>query len=145
MQRACDYCGEMYEAKTKQSRFHAPKCRVAMHEARKTGRPVPAASRAAAPAKPDRNTDIADRLARELTELGVDGQYEAAVVVGLARQLDSGVVTGAAYVSLSKEVDRRVDALRLKAPKPDDPAVVIRERFEEKRLRLVSDVATDTG
>jgi len=144
VQRACDYCGETYEAKTKQSRFHAPKCRVAMHEARKTGKPVPAATAAPA-AKPDRNTDIADRLARELTELGVDGQYEAAVVVGLARQLDSGVVTGAAYVSLSKEVDRRVDALRLKAPKPDDPAVVIRERFEEKRLRLVSDVATDTG
>lgn len=137
MQRACDYCGESYEAKTKQSRFHAPKCRVAMHEARKTGRPVPATSQAAAPAaKPDRNTDIADRLARELTELGVDGQYEAAVVVGLARQLDSGVVTGAAYVSLSKEVDRRVDALRLKAVRPDDPTETILGRVEEKQAHL---------
>lgn len=134
MQRACDFCGETYEAKTKTSRFCEVKCRVANHEAKKAGKPVPAAAKPKR--EPQRSTDVADRLERELTELGVIDQYEAAIVIGMAKQLDSGVMVGTAYVSLSKEVDRRVDALRLKAERPDDPTRLIRERVVEKQAHL---------
>lgn len=135
--RACDYCGVTYQPKTERSRFCKPDHRAANSKAKKAGRPVPAAKQAATQQGGSaRNTDIADRLARELTELGVADKYEAAVVVGLARQLDSGVVTGAAYVSLSKEVDRRVDALRLKAVRPDDPVRLILTAVEEKQAHL---------
>lgn len=137
-QRACDFCGGMYTPKTERSRFCTDNHRAENGKYKRAGKPVPAATRHAqsqAP-KPERNTQIADRLTRELTELGVFDQYEAAVVVGLARQLDSGVVTGAAYVSLSKEVDRRVDALRLKAVRPDDPVRQILTAVEDKQAHL---------
>lgn len=134
MQRPCDFCGQPYEALRKNSRFCETKHRVAYAAAMKTGRPIPAVTQAAA-IEP-MSTDVADRLERELRKLGVFEKYEAAIVVGMAKQLDSGAMVGTAYVSLSKEVDRRVDALRLKAERPDDPTRVIRERVEEKQAHL---------
>jgi len=83
-------------------------------------------------------THAAAKLDAEFTQLGVADLYEAEVAVGIARQLDSGVIAGAAYVSLSKELDRRVDALRLRAEKPDDPARAVKDRLAEKRLSLVA-------
>src|SRR5689334_16079657 len=56
-------------------------------------------------------TAIADRLRTQLEELGVLDTYEAQTTLGIAEQLDAKIVQGAAYVSLSKELDRRVDVL----------------------------------
>lgn len=137
MLRACDFCGTSYEPKTARSKFCSDNHRTDNGKYKRAGKPVPALTRTQ-PAPPT-STDVADRLERELRELGVFDAYEAGVVLLMAAQLDSGRHSGAAFVSLSKEVDRRVDALRLKAERPDDPAVLIRERFEEKRLRLVTD------
>lgn len=135
MQRPCDFCGQPYEALRKNSRFCETKHRVAYAAAMKTGRPVPAQTSTATPPPPT-STDVADRLERELRELGVFDQYEAGVVLLMAEQLDSGRHSGAAFVSLSKEVDRRVDALRLKAERPDDPLVAIRATVHEKQSHL---------
>lgn len=135
MQRPCDFCGRPYEALRKTSRFCETKHRVAYAAAMKAGRPIPAVTQAGVPAEP-MSTDVADRLERELRELGVFEKYEAAIVVGMAKQLDSGAMVGTAYVSLSKEVDRRVDALRLKAERPDDPLVAIRATVHEKQAHL---------
>lgn len=134
MQRPCDFCGNQYEAVRKNSRFCETKHRVAYAKAKQSGRPVPA-EQPTAPAEPA-STDVADRLERELRKLGVFDAYEAGVVLLMAQQLDSGRHSGAAFVSLSKEVDRRVDALRLKAERPDDPTRVIRDRVEEKQAHL---------
>lgn len=78
------------------------------------------------------STRVADALTRELTELGVVETYEASTALGLARQLDEGRVIGAGYVSLSKELDRRVERLRLTAEVPDDPARAIKDRLNAK-------------
>lgn len=84
------------------------------------------------------STEVADALGAELERIGLAGTYEGRVAMGIASQLDHGNVVGAAYASLSKELDRRVDALRLKAEMPDDPARVLRERVEGKRAHLRS-------
>lgn len=79
---------------------------------------------------------VGDALRVELEKLEVADSYEGQVALGIARQLDNGTVAGAAYASLSKELDRRVDALRLKAEKADDPTRVVKGRFAEKRAAL---------
>jgi hypothetical protein len=66
----------------------------------------------------------------------VADSYEGRVALGIAAQLDRGTVVGAAYASLSKELDRRVDALRLKAERPGDPVRRISEALAEKRTHL---------
>lgn len=130
MQRPCDLCQTTYEAKRPQSRFCSTRCRTAWSRGTR-----PSAAESDRPGM--QSTDVASRVERELEGLGVAGRYEAGIVVGIARQLDSGVVQGTAYVSLSKEVDRRMDALRLLAERPDDPVVLIEARLQEHQLRLV--------
>jgi hypothetical protein len=95
-----------------------------------------AASEPAVPVVPP-STTIADALREELVELGVIRKAEAAIALQLARQLDAGSIVGSQYVSLSKELDRRVDALRLMGERPDDPVSAIRRRFEAHQLKLV--------
>lgn len=131
MERQCDLCGKTYEAKRATSRFCEPKHRTAWA---KGARPSAAAP---APRPDDDSENIAPALRAEFDKLGVLEMYEARTALRLARQLDSGTIVGAAFTSLSKELDRRVDALRLKGDLPGDPGQAIEERFEEKRLRLV--------
>lgn len=137
MTRACDKCGDEYEAKTARSRFCDVNCRTAFHKAEKAGvvQQLPP-SPGAGPTGPPDDELIAPALRAEFDELGVLGLYEARTALRLARQLDSGVIVGAPFTSLSKELDRRVDALRLKAVRPDDPAAAVKERLAGKRLRL---------
>lgn len=87
-------------------------------------------------AGPSPSTAVADALKVELTALKVIETYEATIAIGIARQLDDGTARGAAYVSLSKELDRKVDALRLKADLPDDPARVAADAVAAKRAAL---------
>jgi hypothetical protein len=135
VERACDLCGTVYEAKRATSRF----CRPAHRKAWATGArpttelPPPPAPADQTPPVPK----VSEQLARELDKLKVLDTYEAAIALGLAKQLDSNVITGTAYTSLSKELDRRVDALRLKAERPDDPVALIRGQLDEHRLQLV--------
>jgi ABC-type glutathione transport system ATPase component len=83
------------------------------------------------------STTIADALREELVELGVVRKAEAAIALQLARQLDGGSVVGSQYVALSKELDRRVAALRLMGERPDDPVSAIRRRLAAHRLEIV--------
>lgn len=131
MQRECDLCGTTYEAKRTTSRFHDPKCRVAWAKGKR-----PTASPQSTPEN-DESENIAPALREEFAALGVLSVYEARTALKLARQLDSGAIVGAAFTSLSKELDRRVDALRLKAERPDDPIAKIRGDLQEHQLRLV--------
>ncbi|MCW2522882.1 MAG: hypothetical protein JWO63_1217 [Frankiales bacterium] len=82
------------------------------------------------------STEVADRLLAELEQLGVAGSYEAQVALRVARQLDTGGAIGAAFVSLSKELDRRVAVLRLSAERPDDPTRLIHDRIARKQAHL---------
>lgn len=132
MQRACDLCGELYEAKRASSRFHASKCRTAWAKGARPAAPLPSPPKTG-DARP---TPITDNLGAEFEKLGVAKSYEAATALGLARQLDSGIITGSAYVSLSKELDRRVDTLRLKAVRHDDPAAAVKLRLVQKQTGL---------
>lgn len=135
MQRSCDACGDPYEAKTSRSRFCSVACRVAQHRADHGAGPDSHREQAG-PGKDRPSRGVQPALMAEFEKLGVAEEYEARVALGLAEQLDSRVLVGAAYVSLSKELDRRVDALRLKAERPDDPAAAVKGRLAEKRLRL---------
>ena len=121
----CAVCGASLAGRRADTRFCSDKCR-------KAGRKLKRAAEAAEPVP----TAVADALAQDLAKLGMAASYEGQVALGIARQLDNGTVVGAAYASLSKELDRRVEALRVKAERPGDPAKVIKGRLEEKRARL---------
>lgn len=82
------------------------------------------------------STEIADRYRQEFSDLGVLNTGEAQIVLGMCVQLDAGDIRGSAYVSLSKEVDRRVDALRLRGDRPDSKVSQLRESVVEKQSHL---------
>ncbi len=130
MERTCVQCGKTYTPKRSDSKTCGPTCRS------RKARGLPPTVGAKTIPTGTVSTDIAGLLQTDLTKLGVFDSYEARTALGIALQLDEKVVQGAAYVSLSKELDRRVDALRLKAERPDDPTRVIRERIEEKQQHL---------
>lgn len=124
MRGICERCGTSFEAKRPSKRFCGrSSCRAGKR------------SVVTAPAAPAVEA-VGDALRVELEKLEVADSYEGQVALGIARQLDNGTVAGAAYASLSKELDRRVDALRLKAEKADDPTRVVKGRFAEKRAAL---------
>lgn len=100
--------------------------------ARRTAGPRPADATDAA-----ESSGIADALRAELIELGVVSTFEAVTALRLAAQLDSGAYMGAQFVSLSKELDRRVEVLRLRGERPDDPVTAVRRQLEAHKLRLV--------
>ena len=128
MARVCDLpgCRESLEG------MHA-KRRFCSDAHRKESKRKPAGR--ATPAR-KAGTVIADRLRVELEKLGVLDSYEAQTTLGIAEQLDAKIVQGAAYVSLSKELDRRVDALRLTAERPDSPVLLLQGRVAEKQSHL---------
>jgi len=128
MQRTCQQCDKTFEAQRSTAKFCGSTCRANKHQGKS---PASAAHPPTAP-----GTDVVDALHAELQKLGLASSYEAVVALKIARQLDNGTVTGAAVTSLSKELDRRVDALRLKAVLPDDPTVLITARLEEKQAHL---------
>jgi hypothetical protein len=128
LRRTCERCGTEFEAKTSRRRFCGSTCRARKAE----GRPAPGPK----PKKAKPRTDVAEALLQELQKLRMANVYEGRVALGIARQLDTDTVVGAAYASLSRELDRRVEALRLKAERADDPAKVIKGRLEEKRAKL---------
>lgn len=128
MKRRCAFCSAEFEASPgSRQRYCGSTCRARKAE----GKPAPVKRK-----RTRARTEVADALRTELVELGVADSYEGRVALGIAEQLDAGTVVGAAYASLSKELDRRVDALRLKAERGDDPTKVIRGRLEEKRAQL---------
>lgn len=128
MSRVCDLPG----CRVSLEGLH-PKRRFCSDAHRKESKRKPATT-----ATPQRKagTVIADRLRVELEKLGVLDSYEAQTTLGIAEQLDAKIVQGAAYVSLSKELDRRVDALRLTAERPDSPVLVLQGRVAEKQSHL---------
>lgn len=136
MQRACDSCGDPYEAPTRRSKYCSTACRMAASRARHAeAARADAAGTVVEPSAPV-STKVGDALRTELEKLQVAGTYEGTIAIGIAKQLDSGAVVGTAYVSLSKELDRRVEALRTKAERPGDPAAAAKASIREKRLRL---------
>jgi hypothetical protein len=137
VQRACDLCGDTYEAKRSTSRFCKPAHRTAWARGSRPATELPASPPSGTPEGDlPQYPKAAEMLARELDRLGVLESFEAAAVLILARQLDSGVIVGAAAVSLSKEIDRRADALRLKADLPNDPVKAILGKVEDKQQHL---------
>lgn len=127
--RLCDCgCGASLEGLDRRRRFFSDACR----KASKRKGSVPAVPAEDIPEV----RDVQDALLLELTTLKVAHTYEGRVALGLARQLDDGSVRGAAYVALSKEVDRRVSALRLKADLPDDPVRSTQDAITDKRSHL---------
>lgn len=91
----------------------------------------------ALPERPAR-TVISDAVRVEIEQLGVGESYESALTLGIAGQLDREPVGGAAYAALSRELDRRVDLLRVRAlAKNGDATASSRASVAEKRLRLV--------
>lgn len=133
MQRSCDDCGETYEAKRPTSKYCRDTCRK-----RSSRKPKPATESSAQAAKDSVVTPpVTPPLLELLAELGLAETYEGAITLGLAAQLDGGAIVGTQYVSLSKEVDRRVAELRKMAVVEHDPVAAAQAAVEEKRLHVV--------
>lgn len=128
-------CGRVFEA----SRASAKTCSDACRQRLRRNPAAAAAAAAAGSAEvppPAPVTAVHDALYRELHELGVAESYEGVVTLGIARQLDNGSVSGTAYTSLSKELDRRVADLRRRAPRAEDKTQQAQAAVAERRLRL---------
>jgi hypothetical protein len=134
-ERVCEHgpCGRPVVGR---KRYCSDSHRALASKARRQGVVVATADRRAV--VEDDQESIAEALRAELEELGVMDRYEARTTLRLARQLDSGVIVGAAYVSQSKELDRRVEELRRRAPKKDDATQMTRESVRDRKLRLAS-------
>lgn len=127
MEKDCASCGRSFSTKRESAKTCSDRCRQALRRNGPRSEPEPAAPL---------STEVADRLGRELVSLGVAETYEGVVALGIARQLDNGSVAGTAYVSLSKELDRRVAELRRRAPRADDQTQSARAGLAAKRAEL---------
>lgn len=157
--RACDECGEAYEAQRATSKYCSTKCRTRV--SRRTSKQPAAKSRASkgpsstvtqlptaggpldetSPANPnteDMSGSLADQVRKSLTDLQALDTIAGAQAVRVARQIDRGGDSGSAVATLSKELSRLVSEAKIEAaPRIRDAADDIANRVNEK-LRLVA-------
>lgn len=130
MQRPCDSCGETYEAKRRTSKFCSDRCRVrGSRGALAAVRDLPLAEPPAGEARAlvsavERELVAADRLDSAL------GQAARALAV----RIESGVDTGAAVASLTKEL-RATLAEATKGVAPEESAL---DRLRRMRAESLS-------
>lgn len=127
MQRACDSCGQPYEAKRKTSKFCSPSCRQrnkrsgAVVPLREVARPTPELS---AVALTRQALEQADRL---YTPAGVNALL-------LAAKLDAGGDTGSAMAALSKQHLAAIAEATKGVKVAADPLDELRARREARRV-----------
>lgn len=130
MQRPCDVCQALYEAKRATSKFCSPACR--QRAAR--GAPV-VHSAVVVPLPPvgDGPGPIEAATLEELTAVGRDGSPLGRTALALARKLDAGRDTGAAMASLAKQLEATLGSATEGVTAAADPLDELRSRRDAKR------------
>lgn len=115
MQRACDSCGERYEAKRPSSRFCTPRCRK-----RHQRNPGPDSGPVAVPAVPFGDSALVTATKAELLAAGKLDTVLGQQAVRLAERMCGLMDTGSAIASLSRELRAVMAEALADAPKAGD-------------------------
>lgn len=114
MERPCDICGKTYEAKRKTSKFCGDTCRARHTRATAAKAAATGTSRATAQVVVDYDRPPLSAAVRaELEEVKRQDTALGQVALSLALRIETGMDTGSAMASLSKEMRAALaDALR---------------------------------
>jgi hypothetical protein len=129
MKRACDICGERYEAQRRTSKFCSARCRV-----RNASRPKPDAPDA--PAQPVAG-GLYTRALLDYVELGVADSTSAQLALGLAARLDSPTASDASRAPLARQFAIVHAGLVGSVEDPNDPVEVLRARVRARHAGLL--------
>lgn len=134
MLRACDVCGEQYEARRSTSRVCSSRCRVRKTRA-KAASPTVATPATSAPV--DEAAGDGPLLAATLVELDAAGRAASALgqtALLLARRLDAATrEPGMGMAALARQYEATLAAAVKGAARQADPVDELRERRDRRR------------
>lgn len=133
MQRQCERCGSVFEAKRERARYCSSSCRgMATKERARSGEkqvvdlPKPSSAHAG----------LSTAVERQLREVGKLDSYVGQQAVFLAQRLEASTVdTGSAVAALSKELDRLMSAILAEAEPDTDELDEIQGKVVAMRSR----------
>lgn len=145
MQRPCDICGDLYEAKRPTSKFCSARCRQAK-----------ARGATALPAVTKRETDevtgsdiasiatlvpgdgpgpLESALRAELSAVERDGTTLGLAALALARRVDAGRDTGAGMASLVRQLEATAKSAQADVRSEASPLDKARDQLAERRAK----------
>lgn len=144
MQRACDSCGEAYEALRPASKFCSPTCRKRASRGATTPKVVTDSETAPVtggdivpfpvPPPPDREAgEVESALLAELTKVERGGTSLGRAALALARRVDEGRDTGAGLASLVKQLEATSKAATADVKSAVSPVERMRDELAERR------------
>ena len=133
MQRECDRCGRLYEAKNSRSRFCSDLHRAEAGKARKAGLPERVAGVAVLPPEPSEEGPqaLATRIQLEVAERFDSPLGQACMA--LAKRMDARIDNGSGLASLVRELRTTLEAALDGAARAPDVVDELRARRERRR------------
>lgn len=125
--RACDACGDEYEAKRQNSRFCSGRCRKRSHRGA-SAKPAEVVS-----LDTYEPGDVEAATAVALAAVDLVDSVRGRAALALARRLDAGKDTGAGMASLVKQLEATVDTALSSVQTEADPLDELRARRDSKR------------
>lgn len=132
MRKACDTCGDNFEAKRRTAKYCSDRCRV---QAQRNSVPVAPVKPLVRPTSPDEGELTAVARA-ELRAADREQSAAGQLVLALARRIDdAGSESGASLAALVKEFRASLAAATAGAEQAADPVDELRLQRERKRAR----------
>lgn len=127
MQRPCDSCGQVYEAKRPSSRFCGDRCRKRGSRAPKPANVTPM------PERSSNEGSLVSALIADLTDADRLDTVLGRQALAIAARMESRTETAAGIASLSKEFRAVMGEVMAGVAKAADPIDQLREARERKR------------
>lgn len=124
MQRACDACGDDYEAKRPNSRFCSDTCRKRGQRGARSEPDAP------------KNTEVESAVRAELESVGRGRSPLGLAALALARRVDDGRDTGAGLAALVRQLGVTLAAATAGVTVEQSPLDAQRDELAERRRRL---------
>jgi hypothetical protein len=126
MQRACDSCGETYEAQRKASRFCSPRCRQRAQRGQVINLPDPET-------EPATDGPLRSATLDELSAAGRQGTALGVAALLMATRLDSASDSAAGIAALTKQWQATLNAAMAGATKRADLLDELKGRRDRRR------------
>lgn len=132
MQRPCDVCGEIYEAKRSSSKYCSDRCKT------RKARGAPTEHADPVPLRPVDTPEaeigpVEAETRRHLAEVDREASVLGQAALALARRLDYGRDTGTALASLAKQLEATLGSATKGVASAADPLDELRARRDRKR------------
>ena len=131
MERSCDSCGGAYMPNRPHQRFCSAKCRVRASR----GAVVPTVAPTSLPRPSSGEAPLLAAVRAELVEAERLESAMGWAAMGLAERLVSGVDTGSAVASLTRELRSTLEAAMVGAKVASSQAEQMRDELAERRRR----------